>query len=148
VSRVRLLDVNILIAMFEPSHVHHVVAHNWFAEYRHDGWSTCALTENGFARILSDPRYGSNARRPVELTARLHALCTAPDHLWWPCGVSLRDERLFNLSAATHRQITDIYLLGLAQANGGVFATFDRTIPYNAVVGATRETLEVIAAAE
>lgn len=147
-SRVRLLDVNVLIAMFEPGHVHHVVAHDWFSRNRHDGWATCALTENGFARILSDPRYGSNARRPSEVFARLLALCAASDHVWWPCAVSLGDERLFNLSAATHRQLTDIYLLGLAHTHGGIFATFDQTIPYNTVVGATRETLEVIAAAE
>ena len=147
-SLVRLLDVNILIAMFEPSHVHHAVAHGWFAENRQDGWATCALTENGFVRILSDPRYGSNARRPFDVIARLQALCTAADHVWWPCAVSLRDERLFNLSAATHRQLTDIYLLGLAHANGGVFATFDHGIPFNTVVGATRDTLEIIAAEE
>lgn len=147
-TQVRLLDVNILIAMFEPSHVHHVVAHDWFAEHRHTGWATCALTENGFARILSDPRYGSNARRPSELIGRLQALCAAADHAWWPCAISLRDERVFNLSASTHRQLTDVYLLGLAHVNGGIFATFDQTIPYNSVVGATRQTLEVIAAAE
>ncbi|MGH9410930.1 MAG: TA system VapC family ribonuclease toxin [Vicinamibacterales bacterium] len=146
-SRVRLLDVNMLIAMFEPGHVHHVVAHDWFADNRQHGWATCAVTESGFARILSHPRYGSNARRPAELIGRLQALCAAADHIWWPCAVSLRDERLFNLSAATHRQLTDIYLLGLAHANGGIFATFDQAIPYNAVVGATMETLEVIAAA-
>lgn len=134
--------------MFEPGHVHHVVAHDWFAEHRHHGWATCALTENGFARILSDPRYGSNARRPSELTARLQALCAAADHVWWSSTVSLRDERLFNLSAATHRQLTDVYLLGLAHANRGIFATFDRAIPVNTVVGATRDTLEVIAAVE
>jgi toxin-antitoxin system PIN domain toxin len=148
VSKVRLLDVNVLIAMFEPSHVHHIVAHDWFAENRHHGWATCALTENGFARILSDPRYGSNARRPPELIARLHALCAGADHVWWSCTVSLRDERLFNLSASTHRQLTDVYLLGLAHANGGIFATFDQAIPFNTVVGATRQTLEVIAAEE
>jgi predicted nucleic acid-binding protein len=35
-----------------------------------------------------------------------------------------------------HRQITDIYLLGLAIRHGGRLATFDRSIPLKAVVGA------------
>jgi hypothetical protein len=47
-----------------------------------------------------------------------------------------------------HRQLTDVYLLGLAQKKGGVLATFDRTIPAAAVVGARRNLLEVIAPVE
>ena len=45
-----------------------------------------------------------------------------------------------------HRQLTDIYLLGLSRKMGGTLATFDRTIPMGAVVGATRATLSVIGA--
>ena len=41
--------------------------------------------------------------------------------------------------------LLDVYLLGLAQKNGGVLATFDRTIPATAIVGARRNLLEVIA---
>jgi hypothetical protein len=40
--------------------------------------------------------------------------------------------------------MTDIYLAGLARANGGVLATFDRTIPLKAVVGGSSDLLEVI----
>ena len=29
-SRVGLLDVNVLIALFDPDHVHHEIAHDWF----------------------------------------------------------------------------------------------------------------------
>jgi hypothetical protein len=38
-----------------------------------------------------------------------------------------------------------VYLLGLAQKHGGVLATFDRTIPAVAVVGARRDLMEVVA---
>jgi predicted nucleic acid-binding protein len=44
-----------------------------------------------------------------------------------------------------HRQLTDVYLLGLARHTGGTLATFDRTIPLGAVKGATRPHLQVIA---
>ena len=40
-----------------------------------------------------------------------------------------------------HRQLTDVYLLGLAVKRNGRLATFDRTIPTRAVAGAERETL-------
>ena len=33
-SRVALLDVNVLVALFDPDHVHHELAHDWFADHR------------------------------------------------------------------------------------------------------------------
>lgn len=40
-----------------------------------------------------------------------------------------------------HRQITDAYLLALAVEHGGSFATFDRRIRHEVVVGAQAENL-------
>ncbi len=45
-----LLDVNVLVALFDPMHVHYEAAHEWFAENRQRGWVTCPLTENGVVR--------------------------------------------------------------------------------------------------
>jgi len=36
------------------------------------------------------------------------------------------------------KQITDLYLLGLAAANGGKLATFDRTVSAKAVKGGAK----------
>ncbi len=59
--------------------------------------------------------------------------------------MSLGDPVLFNLSAiVSPRQLTDIYLLGLAVRMGGTLATFDGSIPRRAVRGATAESLSVI----
>jgi toxin-antitoxin system PIN domain toxin len=143
-----LLDVNVLVALFSPDHIHHDVAHDWFAEHRADGWATCPITENGLLRVLSNPKVVANAERPSTLAAMLAKFRTSSDHLFWPDAVSLCDEKLFNRSfLAGPRQLTDIYLLGLAKKMGGALATFDRTIPLGAVVGATRATLRVITAA-
>jgi hypothetical protein len=65
--------------------------------------------------------------------------------VFWADAVALTDATLFDLSFASHRHLTDIYLLGLARKKRGRLATFDRTIPLKAVVGAGRELLEVIA---
>ena len=68
--------------------------------------------------------------------------------MFWPNAVSLLDSSLFDARlAGGHRQLTDIYLLGLSARMDGTLATFDRTIPIGAVVGATRTTLSVIGAA-
>ena len=144
-SRPALLDVNLLIALFDPDHVHHDLAHDWFADNRQRGWATCAVTENGFVRVLANPAYGSAVSRPADLVARLQQLSDIDGHRFWTDDVSLRDPAVFDCSRVGHRQITDVYLLGLAHKNGGVLATFDRTIPTAAVVAARRHLLEVIA---
>jgi hypothetical protein len=149
VSSIALLDVNVLVALFDPDHVHHEVAHDWFADAGRSGWATCPLTEAGFVRVLSNPAYGGTLVRPADLAARLRRFCASGGHAFWPGEVSLLDASLFDLSrAAGHRQLTDIYLLGLAVKRRDRLATFDRTIPMRAVKGATADSLEVIAAVD
>ena len=146
-SLVTLLDVNLLVALFDPDHIHHDLAHDWFEDHHRDGWATCAVTENGFVRILANPLYGATTTRPHELVGRLAQFCSTKHHVFWPDAVSLSDKRIFNSSMIRgHRQVTDVYLLGLARKMGGSLATFDRTIPLGAVIGATRSTLAVVSA--
>lgn len=146
-SRPALLDVNILLALFDPEHVHHEIAHDWFSDHHKAGWATCPLTENGFVRLLSDPASGIEGNRPAALIESLRKFCASGHHVFWPDSISLRDPKLFNDSLLSGpRQLTDIYLLGLAKKMGGKLATFDRSIPLGAVIGATRETLAVLSA--
>jgi toxin-antitoxin system PIN domain toxin len=143
-----LLDVNLLVALFEPDHPHHEVAHDWFADNHANGWATCPLTENGFIRILANPRYGAVISRPVDLVKYLSELCRSTHHVFWADSVSLADDRLFNASMFRgYRQLSDIYLLGLAKSMGGYLATLDRGIPLGSVVGATPATIAVISTA-
>jgi toxin-antitoxin system PIN domain toxin len=145
-NRPALLDVNLLVALFDPDHVHHDLAHDWFTDNRGRGWATCSTTENGFVRIVANPAYGSEVRRPADLIGMLKRMCGSKGHRFWEETVSFRDETLFDSGRlANHRQVTDVYLLGLAQRHGGCLATFDRTIPVAAIVGARRDVLEVIA---
>ena len=146
-STVALLDVNILVALFDPDHIHHELAHDWFSDQRLNGWATCAITENGFVRIVTRPEYASPPNRPEEMLTRLEVFRKSGGHHFWADAVSLADDRTFNQAFIRgHRQVTDIYLLGLAKAAGGCLATFDRTIPIAAVRGATDATLQVITA--
>jgi len=146
VRRPALLDVNVLVALFDPDHVHHEIAHDWFANHREEGWATCPVTENGFVRVLANARYGATDARPSELVDRLRRFCASGDHVFWPDSVSLQDAKLFKSSFIRgHRQVTDVYLLGLAVRMKGRLATFDRTIPIGAVAGASRDALAVVA---
>lgn len=148
-TRPALLDVNLLIALFDPDHVHHELAHDWFADNRARGWATCPLTENGFVRVLSHPSYGSSVSTASELIERLRTFCDTPGHQFWPDDVSLADRKLFAPAAlVTHRHVTEVYLVGLAKRHHGTLATFDRSIPLRAVVGGNRDLVEVIGPAD
>ena len=146
--RAALLDVNLLVALFDPDHVHHELAHDWFADNHASGWATCAVTENGFVRVLANPGYGAGISRPAELVHRLHLFCASGHHVFWADSISLQDKKIFNPAFIRgHRQVSDVYLLGLAKKMGGCLATFDRSIPLGAVIGATRDTLAIVSGA-
>ncbi len=146
-SRVALLDVNVLVALFDPDHVHHEAAHRWFAASRESGWATCPLTENGVLRILSNPAYSGGTETLEAVARRLAAFCASGQHVFWEDSVSLLDERTFKRPLPiAHRQLTDVYLLGLAKSRGGRLASFDRGIPTGAVVRGGAADLELIPA--
>jgi len=148
-SRRALLDVNVLIALFDADHVHHEIAHDWFEDHRESGWATCPLTENGFVRILSHPVHSDGHTRAPELVDRLRTFCASGHHEFWPDSISLLDEKLFNTALVRgHTHLTDIYLLGLAVKRGGCLVTLDQNVRLGAVKGARRESLVVVSAAE
>lgn len=145
-ARIALLDVNVLVALFDPDHVHHEAAHEWFSANREDGWATCPVTENGLVRILSNVVYTGVHETAANIRRRLDTFCSSGNHSFWPDDLSLRSEHRFRLSGVSHGQITDVYLLGIATGKDGRLATFDRRIPLRAVIGADPERLEVIPA--
>lgn len=145
-SRIALLDVNLLLALSNPEHTHHEIAHDWFADHHGRGWATCAVTQNGFIRVLSNTAARAGTFRPAEVVDLLRRFCSAKEHVFWPDSVTLTDRALFNASVIRgYRQVSDVYLLGLAKKMGGYLATFDAGIPVTAVIGATRSTIAVIA---
>ena len=146
-NRRALLDVSVLIALFHPEHVHHEIAHDWFDEQLPFGFATCPLTENGFVRVVTNPRGPVREDRGTVLTS-LRALCENPQHDFWPDAVSLRDDTLFDRQVhVSYLQLTDVYLLALATRMRGTLATFDGSIPLRAIRGATRDALTLIAPA-
>lgn len=142
---VALLDVNVLVALFDPSHVHHEAAHAWFGVNCKHRWATCALTENAFLRVLSNPAYPGSRTTVEDAAARLRTFCSDGQQVFWTDSVSVREDGRFRWKHVQgHRQLTDVYLLALALANEGRLATFDSTISLRAVEGAQAGNLELI----
>lgn len=148
-SRVPLLDVSVLVSLFDVDHVHHQPAHDWLADNAESGWASCPLTENGFLRVLANTARAGHFVALSDLVQRLTTFRDGGRHEFWPDEISLLDSQRFNASMFRgHQQLTDVYLLGLAVHRGGRFVTFDRNVPLAAVKGATRASLEVIASVE
>ena len=144
-SRTALLDINVLVALFDPDHVHHDIAHDWFADHHAQGWASCPITQNGLIRVLSNPRYGSPLSSLRAVREAVRRFVSSKEHEFWPDDISLADNTLFDVSAiAGHRQLTDVYLLGLATKWKGHLVTLDRSSPARAVVGAGPATLTLI----
>jgi toxin-antitoxin system PIN domain toxin len=139
-----LLDVSVLIALIDPTHVAHDAAHLWFADTGMQSWATCPLTENGVIRIVGNPRYANSAGSPAAVIPILVELCALPGHVFWGDDISLLDPNIADASQiATAAQVTDSYLLALATAHGGTLATFDRKLSVKAVRNG-RASLHVI----
>jgi toxin-antitoxin system PIN domain toxin len=147
---VGLLDVNILVALFDPLHLHHEIAHHWFQHNARLGWASCAITENGCLRVLSRITQGSGMGKDVaslplgELAERLQGLRAIGKHEFWDAGLSMLEAGIRWEKMQGAGQITDAYLLALAVAQGGTLVTCDRKIPLGAVAGAQARHLTVL----
>jgi toxin-antitoxin system PIN domain toxin len=124
-----LLDVNVLVALFDTAHVHHLPAHAWFSEQGVKGWRSCPITENGFLRVLSHPAYPNQATPIPDLAERLEEFKqTSPNYHFWSNDYSPSEWIASKQLPIASTQSTDAYLLHLCHRNQGTLATFDRRI--------------------
>ena len=139
-----LLDVNVLIALLDASHLHHRPATEWLASHIDEGWASSPITQNGCIRILSQPGY-PNPVPASQAAERLAEATRHPSHAFWADSISLLEPgHLVWERILSPRQVTDAYLLALAVQQGGRFVTLDRGIPVDAVGGASSGHLVVI----
>lgn len=122
-----LPDVNVLVALIDPSHMHHERAHAWFAQTAAEGWLSCPITQNGVIRVVSHSRY-SNAQPVATVLRSLDTLVASTGHTFVPDSVSLLDDDADRKGLLSSAQVTDAYLLRLAITHHARLATFDRGI--------------------
>lgn len=144
---VSLLDVNVLLALGWPNHLHHAAAHRWFAESHLQGWATCPLTQLGFARLSMQPAVVKTPLVFADVLEALSRMMGNPLHIFWALDVGLAGmDEMIRAQLVGHHQLTDAVLLDLAIRHRGRLATFDRKavslVPANVK---PHEVLEVIA---
>ena len=123
---IALLDVNVLIALAWPNHVHHAAARGWFEARQEDGWATCPLTEAGFVRVSCNPSVVRHTVTPLEAIAVLQRLTRLGAHSFWPQDQSIMQlPESIGIRLQGYRQVTDAVLLAAAIQRNGQLATLD-----------------------
>lgn len=124
--KVALLDVNVLVALAWPNHIHHAAAHTWLNQEQHYGWATCPITQSALVRLSSNPKILPDAVGLTDALALLKALTEIPTHQFWQDSLALLDGAVFKAGYLVgHRQITDAYLYSLAIHHDARLVTFD-----------------------
>ena len=103
-----LLDVNVLIALFDGNHALHSQATRWFGQHGGAGWASCPITQNGCVRVMSQPAYPEH--QPVAaIVERLRQATEHRAHEFWPDDASVLDARRID-PARIHgpAQLTDV----------------------------------------
>ena len=131
-----LLDVNALLALLDPMHVHHDAAHRWYAKRSPLRMMICSHVVNGVIRVASQPKYPNCLGTSARVRDALRELIRNVEIGSCAQDISLLDDHvLLQPTALTPSRVSDLYLLALAAANGVYFATFDTRIPADAVEG-------------
>jgi toxin-antitoxin system PIN domain toxin len=120
-SKVYLLDSNVLIALATPEHSLNRRAAAWFLEGHR--FATCPITQGALFRF--------HLRAGVDATAKsakllLESISALQRHEFWPDDVSYLD--IPTKGIVGHRQVTDAYLVLLAQKHRGSVATMDQAL--------------------
>ncbi|MCL2161924.1 MAG: PIN domain-containing protein [Betaproteobacteria bacterium] len=116
----RLLDANVLIALFDADHVHHAIVRDWFIALN-DGFATCPIVEGALTRwIVRIEGHSGTAAAQCEL----RKLAADSRHRFWPDDLAYADVEWKGVLG--HSQVTDAYLAALARKHGGRLVTLDR----------------------
>lgn len=136
-----LPDVNLLIALLHPGHVHHAQALDWFSGTAR--YVTTPITEAGFLRLTMNP---SVMGGPVSLTEALASLSSVkadPRAEFLPDDATFAEPKIALDGLVGYRQVTDIHLVNLASSHKARLVTFDTRLA-GTLVGRDREYVRTI----
>jgi hypothetical protein len=122
-----LPDVNVLVALSDPSHIHHLAADNWRQRIGTARFLLCPITEAGFVRLMANPSVAGLSMSGATLL--LQEIAALPDVAHLAVAPSwLELTQPFTPRLHGYRQVTDALLLGLAIRNGAILVTLDPSI--------------------
>lgn len=124
-----LLDVNVLIAIQWEQHEAHKVVFDWFNHTGAGSFTTCALTQISWMRMMMNPSFPGHKASAPEAWQALKNLTQLKGHGFLASVPGYADATApFARKIFGHLQITDAYLLGLAIHEKNVLVTRDKGI--------------------
>lgn len=140
---VYLLDANVLVALANEHHVHHVAARRWFSSI--GDWATTPMTETAFVRLQSNRAVTGQDTSCAAAVLALGMMRGHPRHTFIADDTSLAAASVDTVSLVGFRQVTDFHLVNLCAAQGAVLATFDVKI-VNALAAQDRHLVRIVPA--
>jgi uncharacterized protein len=135
-----LLDVNALIALGWNAHKHHETMLTWFNQHARHGWATCAFTQAGFVRVLSQPTVAGATSSIDGLADALERNLAHPAHRMLTLDLCFSEVlQVCTGGVVGHRQVTDAYLLSAAIRADMKLLTFDSGITQLLATDAERQ---------
>ena len=117
-----LLDANLLIALCDLDHVDHARATIWSINNLRD-FATCVITQGALIRHMMRAKDGKSLAQAKQI---LRDVVSMPGHTFWSHSIPYLE--LPEKGVVGHRQVTDAYLVALANHHDGRLATFDRAL--------------------
>lgn len=122
-----LPDVNVLLALTNPAHQHHDLAHGWLAATHR--FATTPLTETALVRLLMNRTVTGQDVSAGQAIDILRGVRADERAVFLPDDTSIATTAVDLIGLAGHRQVVDLHLVGLAARHDCVLVTFDRRIP-------------------
>lgn len=127
-SKLLLLDVNVLLALGWEQHEHHAATIKRL--HSKQAWASCAITQLGFIRISSMPGVFHVSLTPAQAAEILRNLLADGLHRSLPDIAAATDVDWAQVRHAKHT--TDAYLMALARAHKARLLTIDRQLAASA----------------
>lgn len=126
VADLDLPDVNVLVALLHPGHVHHSAANAWLDGT--DRFATTPITESGVLRMALNPAVAGTTVSGAAALTSLTSLRHHPKAGFLPDDSTLADAQIDLSGLIGFRQVTDLHLVNLAARHDACLVTFDRRL--------------------
>lgn len=123
-AKLAVPDVNVLVALTNPSHVFHHESHRWLAEVAR--YATTPVTESGLLRMLLNPAVTGQTVTGEQALAVLAGIRADSRAGFLVDDSSLAEANVDTTGLAGHKQVTDWHLLNLVARHDGLLVTLDR----------------------
>jgi len=125
-SDLDLPDVNVLVALLHPGHVHHQTAQRWFAGAAR--FATTPITESGLLRMALNPAVMGTVTSAADALASLRSLRSDARAEFLADDSSLAQATIDLIGLVGHKQTTDLHLVNLAAAHDARLVTLDKRV--------------------